>query len=53
MPICTRCGAIFNDDDFRDGLYHECKPEDIPSKGMQKRVTATGVVIEKLNEVSQ
>lgn len=34
MAICTRCGTVFNDEDFLLNK-HSCKLQDIPPKGKQ------------------
>lgn len=34
MALCTQCGVIFHDSDMGK---HECRVEDIPQPGQQKR----------------
>jgi hypothetical protein len=38
MAICTKCGAIFSDEDEAN---HVCNPEDIPQKGETLRSVTT------------
>jgi hypothetical protein len=39
MGICTKCGVIFNDEDYDEGKRHKCRKKDIPKKNKMKRLT--------------
>lgn len=35
--ICNNCGAIWNEEDWREGKNHTCDPADVPAKGKMIR----------------
>jgi predicted nucleic acid-binding Zn-ribbon protein len=45
MALCTKCGAIFSDEDMRMNR-HKCRPENIAVTGKEKLpVTTTSDVL--------